>query len=230
LGLDSKFAPPVVMVRLVAPIAQMRGARMTYIIDTKPTTTALDGLRAGESFMDPAGGVGFTVEAISATSATVKVTLPPELATGGATCLDGTPFSPPGSLMCANFSGTPSTPSDAGAPTTDAGAATDAGAGGGSGNGNGGAAGNGGAPGGGSGGTRGSGGAPGSGGRAEGAGGTSGISTGGNPGSAGTGGTASTPKAPKADGCSCDVGAPRQPPTALLALVSLAWLVRRRRR
>jgi MYXO-CTERM domain-containing protein len=163
--------------------------------------------------------VGFTVEAISATSATVKVTLPPELATGGATCLDGTPFSPPGSLMCANFSGTPS---DAGAPTTDAGATDSGGAGAG------GSSGNGGAPGG-SGGTRASGGAPGSGGRADGAGGTSGISTGGNPGNTGTGGTASTPKAPKADGCSCDVGARRQPPTALLALVSLAWLVRRRR-
>jgi hypothetical protein len=121
IGLDSKLGP-VVMVRLAAPINQMRGGRMTWILDMDPATTALDGLRQGQSFTDPAGGVSFRVEAISATSASVKV----EIAggSGAPACLDGTPFTAPGPDTCGNASEGPVVvaPPDAGAAPADAGA------------------------------------------------------------------------------------------------------------
>jgi hypothetical protein len=220
LGLDSRFAPPTVMVRLVAPVAQMRSARMTWIIDTNPATPAIDGLRQGESFMDPAGGVGFTIEAISATSATVKVTIPEALATampGGPTCLDGTPFTAPSSLSCASFAGMPAPPvSDAGAGPADAGAPA----------GTGGSAGSAGRDAGG-----------GSGGRA-GTMGSGGSATGGRAGTAGSGGSTgeggtpspSGPITEPAAGCGCDVAAPpRMPALLVLALLMMLGLLVRRR-
>jgi len=121
IGLDAKLGP-VVMVRLAAPINQMRGGRMTWILDMDPATTALDGLRQGQSFTDPAGGVSFRIEAIGPTSASVKVEVMG--GSGAPSCLDGTPFTAPGPGSCGNASEGPVvTEPDAGAaPPPDAGA------------------------------------------------------------------------------------------------------------
>jgi MYXO-CTERM domain-containing protein len=214
IGLDAKLGP-VVMVRLAAPLSQMRGgAKMTWIIDTNPATTALDGLHLGESFTDPAGGVSFKVEAISAAGASIKVDI---AATGGATtCLDGTPFSAPGLASCGNESGSegptvPTPDAGTGSPAPgDAGAET---------------GGSGGAEPGNSGGTTSSGGRSGSGGR------------GGNGGSPKVDGGAPSPAPANvgqpSGGCSCRMSGvsgaegPGALPTWLVGLLAVA--LRRRR-
>jgi MYXO-CTERM domain-containing protein len=216
IGLDAKLGP-VVMVRLAAPLAQMRGgAKMTWIIDTNPATPALDGLHLGESFTDPAGGVSFKVEAIGAAAASIKVDI---AAAGGAvTCLDGTPFTAPGLSSCGNASEGPTVPvPDAGAPSL-----PEAGASGG-----------GGAPGA-------AGGASGSGGRS-GTGGGGGDGGGGKAGSGGRSGSGGSPpidaaspapakSAEATGGCSCrvtDSGDAGAWPAALIGV--LGALLRRRR-
>jgi MYXO-CTERM domain-containing protein len=223
IGLDSRFSSPTVMVRLAAQVVQSRGARMTYILDTNPTTTALDGLKPGESITDPMGGLSFSVESASATAAVIKVTVPEGMA-GATTCLDGTVFTPPGPLTCANLAGTPTPPIDlppADAGVADAGAA-DAG-------GSGGRAGSGGSPG--SGGAGGGAGSDGSGG-ANATGGTGGADKPGGGSGGATGGKPSTPSAPPAEsGCGCDLGG-RAPngPAGVLALGAVLGLLARRRR
>ncbi len=119
IGLDTRFVPQV-LVRVAAPLVGMRSARMTWILDTNPATTPLDGLKQGETFMDPAGGLSFTVEAVSASSATIKVDGP---AGGASTCLDNTPFAAaPGPETCVNNAPAAPPAADAGsAPPRDAG-------------------------------------------------------------------------------------------------------------
>jgi len=71
----------------------------TFLLDMTPTTTGGSGfgdaaLPVGSTFTDPAGGVSITVQAVSATQATIKV----DIANGAGppTCLDGTTFALPG--------------------------------------------------------------------------------------------------------------------------------------
>lgn len=71
----------------------------TFLLDMTPATSGTTGradsaLGVGKSFSDPAGGLTLTVQAVSATQATINV----EIAngTGGPTCLDDTPFTAPG--------------------------------------------------------------------------------------------------------------------------------------
>jgi hypothetical protein len=71
----------------------------TYLLDTTPATTGPVGfydaaLGVGKSFSDPGGGLTITVQAVSATQATIVVDLPG--GTVGPTCLDETPFTMPG--------------------------------------------------------------------------------------------------------------------------------------
>jgi MYXO-CTERM domain-containing protein len=72
----------------------------SYLLDMDPTTpTTFDGLKVGQTFADPAGGVSITLMAVDANKATVKVDIQ---ATGGAapTCIDGTTLAPPGPDNC----------------------------------------------------------------------------------------------------------------------------------
>ena len=72
----------------------------TFLLDMTPaTTTGSSGfgdaaLPVGATFTDPAGGVSITVQAVSATDATIKVDV--ANGTGAPTCLDGTTFATPG--------------------------------------------------------------------------------------------------------------------------------------
>jgi hypothetical protein len=64
-----------------------------------PTTTGRSGfvdaaLGVGKSFSDPAGGLKITVQAASATQATIVVDMPG--GTAAPTCIDDTPFTAPG--------------------------------------------------------------------------------------------------------------------------------------
>src|SRR6185503_12328716 len=61
----------------------------TWILDMAPSSTgsnSFDGMGQGQTYTDPAGGVSFTVQSISATGATINVTVPTSM---GNTCTDG---------------------------------------------------------------------------------------------------------------------------------------------
>jgi hypothetical protein len=160
-GIDNKSAVPgpTVMVHVVGDVAGSNQAgSFTWRIDMNPSTSTFDGMTNGQTFNDPAGGVGFTVSALDNERATIDVNI--TNGTGTPTCMNGTTFSPPGLGTCAA-----------------------GGAGGMGGAGGGGAGGKGGAGAGGTGGKGGTGGA-GAGGKA----GASGTGAGGTGGKAGAGG------------------------------------------
>jgi MYXO-CTERM domain-containing protein len=107
-GFDDTIRPtPTVLVR-VAEDFRLRTdrGRHTWILDMDPTTRTIDGLVAGKSFTDPAGGVSFRVASISPDSASIEVTIPG--GTGGATCLDNAMYDPAVPRPCAALVGTPS--------------------------------------------------------------------------------------------------------------------------
>ena len=67
----------------------------TWILDMDPATSNFDGMVAGKSFSDPAGGVSFTVTELDENHATVSVTMTAN--GGGPVCMDGTTaFAAPG--------------------------------------------------------------------------------------------------------------------------------------
>jgi MYXO-CTERM domain-containing protein len=99
LGNRSVLAPEVLI--HVGGDARGRNQRglHTFLLDTTPTTTGRSGfadaaLGVGKSFSDPAGGMTITVQAVSATQATINVQMP--AGTAAPTCIDGTAFTAPG--------------------------------------------------------------------------------------------------------------------------------------
>jgi hypothetical protein len=76
--------------------------RHTWILDMDPTSTrTIEGMGAGMSFTDPAGGVSFTVNSVSADAASITVTVPGSTAP---TCLDGTTYDPNVPAACIGIS------------------------------------------------------------------------------------------------------------------------------
>jgi hypothetical protein len=249
IGLDGRLVPQV-QIRVGANVVTTTGGKRTFILDTKPATTAIDGLKLGEMFQDPAGGVRWSVTALEANQATVKVEIDaavmPMMPPGPTACLDGTAFVPPGPAACGNDSegtgGSGGAASDGGAPPT--GGAPDAATGGGTGGegGRGGAGGSGGsgAGSGGSGAGQGTGGRGGSGasagsggsGAVAGAGGRGGAS-GGTSGNAGSGPASLPPTTVDSTGCGCDLGGREGGGRGVavgVALLGMVVLARRRRR
>ena len=211
----------------------------TWILDMDPATSNFDGMLAGKTFSDPAGGVSFTVTELDENHATVSVTMTAN--GGGPVCMDGTTaFAMPGPAIdsCAPGIATPDGGFGGAGGATGAGGTTGGTAG------TTGAGGRGGA-GGGRGGTTGTAGSgmvggsagPGTGGSA---GGDDGAGTGGGPVTPiGTGGSSGGSVTPPGDrgvsgGCACDTAASGGASTFVgLALAMLAFagvLVRRPRR
>jgi hypothetical protein len=264
VGFDSTLpSTPFVLVRVADEYRNQRQpGQHTWILDMQPSTTganSFDGMRAGSTFTDPAGGTSFTVESISQTQASIKV----EIAngSGSSTCIDGTTLTAPGPATCGDGAGgSPGTGGSAG--TGSAGTTGAAGTGGTGGNGgSGGGAGAGGTGGGGGepGGASGTGALGGAGGSAAGSAGNGGTgaagqsgasgagagglgATGGNT-SAGSGQGAAAGRAsdPRADdypgvtfgedpsGCTCRTVAPRSSPSSLLLLLGVFGALGRRR-
>jgi MYXO-CTERM domain-containing protein len=194
------------------------------------------GMVAGGTFSDPAGGLTVTVMSMDATKAVIQVDY--TAGTGGATCVDGSAFTPPGDETCAG------TVSDAGPPPPQpeggggkGGTAGAAGAGGKAGAaGAGGSAGKGGAGAGGAAGTSGAAGAAGTAGTGgvAGAGGSgaTGGSAGGDTGGT-TGGRTPTGGGGNTGGCGCRIASPTSEGklAGLLALgLGTVFASRRRRR
>ncbi|HEY0710220.1 MAG TPA: hypothetical protein VGG33_25640, partial [Polyangia bacterium] len=92
-GFDTGL-PAMVQLRVSGDIRErtQRGFH-TWLLDMNPTTPAFEGMVAGGTFTDPAGGMKFTVMAMDAKSATIQV----EIAngSGAATCMDGMPLPTP---------------------------------------------------------------------------------------------------------------------------------------
>ncbi|HKU38744.1 MAG TPA: hypothetical protein VJR89_11375, partial [Polyangiales bacterium] len=106
-GFDSTIRnSPTVLVRVAEDYRdRMDRGRHTWLLDMEPGGTArtIEGLGMGKTFTDPAGGVSFTVTAISMDSATIQVTIPN--GTGPALCLDDTPYDPMAKLACGGLVG-----------------------------------------------------------------------------------------------------------------------------
>jgi MYXO-CTERM domain-containing protein len=109
---DASLAPEVA-VYAADDVPPTRMSRHTYILDMDPSTPKVDGLAAGKTFTDPGGGPSIKVDSLSATGATVTVTIPN--GTGGATCIDGTMLAGSGPSTCAAPPGMPDAGAD-GAP------------------------------------------------------------------------------------------------------------------
>ena len=80
--------------------AANRYASHTFLLDLTPNTSALNdaGLAmVGSSFADPGGGLTFTLDAVSMTSATVRIS---GNGMGAHMCQGGTPFTAPGPADC----------------------------------------------------------------------------------------------------------------------------------
>ena len=196
-GLDTGMAPAVYVVASDDIAAPNRVCARSVQLDMNPSTNPLNGMTAGQSFTDPAGGVMFSVTSLNAASAVVSVTL--SAAAMPNTCMDGSELAGSGPATCGG--GTGGTGGAGGATGTGGTTGTGGGAGGRGGTtGTGGAAGRGGATGtgggaGGRGGTTGTGGAGGRGGTtgvggASATGGATGAGGGGATGTAGSAGGA----------------------------------------
>ena len=96
---ESQTAYPTVLVR-VGPDwrGRTQSGRHTWILDMNTSSQGLQGMGSGATFMDPAGGVSFTVQSISAAGAVVNVTVPTTTANA---CADtGTLATPSGPTTC----------------------------------------------------------------------------------------------------------------------------------
>lgn len=124
-GFDSTIRnSPTVLVRVAEDFRdRMDRGRHTWVLDMEPSTRTQEGLAMGKTFTDPAGGVSFTVTAMTMDSATIQVTIPN--GTGPALCLDDTPFDPMAGaqLKCSGLTapGGMVTPPDVTVPGSDAG-------------------------------------------------------------------------------------------------------------
>lgn len=111
-------------------VSPTQWSRQPWILDMNPSTTVIDGLKAGGSFEDPAGGVKFTVDSIDAEKAVISVEMANPVDSGEHTCLDDTVVRPPGFAAC-NASDAPgpvTSPADGGpAVGRDGGAEVDTG-------------------------------------------------------------------------------------------------------
>jgi len=95
LGFDAGLGP-MVLVSIGPDLpAASRNAPYVYLLDTQPGTTTLNdaGLKAGQSYMDPGGGLTITVNSIDNTQANVTIT---SSGTGALTCGNSMAFTAPG--------------------------------------------------------------------------------------------------------------------------------------
>jgi hypothetical protein len=102
-GFDASMTQaPTVLVH-VGPDIPARSARglHTWLLDMNPSTTGnsqFDGMSVGQTFSDPAGGVSFTFESTTGTTATINVTVP--VTSTANACGDGSTLTAPGPSTC----------------------------------------------------------------------------------------------------------------------------------
>ena len=102
-GLDTGMTPAVYVVASDDIAAPNRVCARSVQMDMNPSTNALNGMTAGQSFTDPAGGVMFSVTSLNAASAVVSVTL--SAAAMPNTCMDGSELAGSGPATCGGGTG-----------------------------------------------------------------------------------------------------------------------------
>jgi hypothetical protein len=85
-GLDTGMVPEVLIHVSDDIQSPDKICARTALIDTKPTTSPLDGLKEGESFTDPSGDLTFSADIVNDDKALITVTMPNNEAT---TCVNG---------------------------------------------------------------------------------------------------------------------------------------------
>jgi hypothetical protein len=104
VGFDANIrVAPEVLVHVAEDFRdRTQRGRNTWILDMDPSTSTMDGLDAGESYTDPAGGVRFEVVSIDSERATIQVDIDAVLDGGSTapTCLDGSTLAAPGPSGC----------------------------------------------------------------------------------------------------------------------------------
>ncbi len=95
LGFDAGLGPMILVSIGPELPAANRNAPYVYLLDTQPGTTTLNdsGLKAGQTYMDPGGGLTITVNSIDNTQANVTIT---SSGTGALTCGNNMAFTAPG--------------------------------------------------------------------------------------------------------------------------------------
>src|SRR6185436_10524768 len=85
-----------VLVHMAANFVPRTGRGLhTFLLDMNPSSSSFDGLTAGGTFTDPAGGLTFTVQSLSNSGATIVVNYTSG-GSGDPTTMDGMPFTAPG--------------------------------------------------------------------------------------------------------------------------------------
>jgi hypothetical protein len=101
-GLDTGMTPAV-MVHASDDIRQQsQTCARSVLMDMNPSTNQVNGMTIGSMYSDPAGGVSFSVTGMTATTATVSVTV---TTTQPSTCMDGTTLVGSGPPTCAGGMG-----------------------------------------------------------------------------------------------------------------------------
>ena len=102
-GLDTGMTPAVYVVASDDIAAPNQVCARSVQMDMNPSTNALNGMTAGQSFTDPAGGVMFSVTSLNAAGAVVSVTL--SAAAMPNTCMDGSELAGSGPATCGGGTG-----------------------------------------------------------------------------------------------------------------------------
>lgn len=102
-GLDTGMTPAVMVHASDDIQPQDEVCARSVLLDMNPATNQVNGMVAGSTFTDPAGGVMFSVTSLSASSAVVNVTLSAEAKPN--TCMDGTTLVGSGPATCSGGNG-----------------------------------------------------------------------------------------------------------------------------
>ena len=102
-GLDTGMTPSVIVVASDDIAAPNRVCARSVQLDMNPSTNPLNGMTAGQTYMDPAGGVSFSVMSLTPQNAVINVTVTTTMPN---TCMDGTTLVGSGPATCAGGPGT----------------------------------------------------------------------------------------------------------------------------
>lgn len=102
-GLDTGMTPAVMVHASDDIQPQNKVCARSVLLDMNPATNPVNGMVAGSTFTDPAGGVTFSVTSLSTSSAVVNVTLSAEAKPN--TCMDGAALVGSGPATCSGGTG-----------------------------------------------------------------------------------------------------------------------------
>jgi MYXO-CTERM domain-containing protein len=97
IGVDANLSASVWIYVADEAVIPKDQASHTYLLDMNPQTHNFDPLAQGQTYTDPGGAIKITATSVSATGATIQVTVP---GSGGNACIDGTMLMGSGPTAC----------------------------------------------------------------------------------------------------------------------------------